>query len=135
MAKNFQQQPLDENELIKIRREKLKGFTDKGVEPFGARYEVSHHAADVRAEFGEIEGEVDAGEVSIAGRLMAIRGHGKASFATLAVANLDVFKPMKLFGQRAERLRQNFKILNANGQLAALCLENLPAQPDYVADV
>ena len=67
MAKNFQQQPLDENELIKIRREKLKGFTDKGVEPFGARYEVSHHAADVRAEFGEIEGEVDAGEVSIAG--------------------------------------------------------------------
>ena len=63
MAKNFQNQTLDENELIKIRREKLKGFIDKGVEPFGARYEVSHHAADVRAEFGEIEGESRQGEL------------------------------------------------------------------------
>ena len=58
MAKNFQQQTTDENELIKIRREKLQGFIDKGVEPFGARYEVTHHAADVRNEFGDIAGEV-----------------------------------------------------------------------------
>ena len=72
MAKNFQQPTLDENELIKIRREKLQGFVDKGVEPFGSRYEITHHAADVRKEFGDIDGEVDAGEVSIAGRLMAI---------------------------------------------------------------
>ena len=74
MAKNLQQ-TTDENELIRIRREKLQSFIDKGVEPFGARYEITHHAADVRREFGDIEGEVDAGEVSIAGRLMAIRGH------------------------------------------------------------
>ena len=85
MAKKFQQQPtLDENELIKIRRDKLQAFVDKGVEPFGSRFEVTHHAADIRAQFGDIEGETDAGEVTIAGRLMAIRGHGKASFATLS---------------------------------------------------
>lgn len=84
MAKNFQQQTLDENDLIKIRRDKLKSFVERGVEPFGSRFEVTHHAADVRNEFGDIAGETDAGEVSIAGRLMAIRGHGKAAFATLA---------------------------------------------------
>lgn len=84
MAKKFQQPTLDENELIKIRRDKLQAFVDKGIEPFGGRFEVTHHAADVRAQFGDIEGETDAGEVTIAGRLMAIRGHGKASFATLA---------------------------------------------------
>ncbi|MBR3747309.1 MAG: lysine--tRNA ligase, partial [Selenomonadaceae bacterium] len=84
MAKNFQQQTLDENDLIKIRRDKLKSFVERGVEPFGSRFEVTHHAADVRAQFGDIAGETDAGEVSIAGRLMAIRGHGKAAFATLA---------------------------------------------------
>ena len=86
MAKNFQQQqqPLDENELIKIRRDKMQGFVDKGVEPFGSRYEVTHHAAQVHQLYDDIEGETDAGEVSIAGRLMAIRGHGKASFATIA---------------------------------------------------
>ena len=77
MAKHFQQQTLDENELIKIRREKLQGFVDKGVEPFGGRFEVTHHTADVRSEFGDIEGETDAGEVTIAGRLMAIRGTAK----------------------------------------------------------
>ena len=84
MAKNFQQQTLNENDLIKIRRDKLRSFVDKGVEPFGSRFEVTHHAANVRNEFGDIAGETDAGEVSIAGRLMAIRGHGKAAFATLA---------------------------------------------------
>ena len=84
MAKNIQQQTTDENELIKIRREKMQGFVDKGVEPFGSRYEVTHHAAQVHELYGDIEGDTDAGEVSIAGRLMAIRGHGKASFATIA---------------------------------------------------
>ena len=83
MAKNIQQ-TTDENELIKVRHEKMKAFIDKGVAPFGHRYDVTHHAADIRKEFGDIEGEVDAGEVSVAGRLMAIRGHGKASFATVA---------------------------------------------------
>ncbi|MBE8955686.1 MAG: lysine--tRNA ligase [Quinella sp. 2Q5] len=84
MAKNFQQQTLDENDLIRIRRDKLNGLIERGVEPFGSRYSVTHHAADIRNEFGDIDGETDAGEVSVAGRLMAIRGHGKASFATLA---------------------------------------------------
>lgn len=94
------QQITDENELIRIRREKLQGFVDKGVEPFGARYEVTHHAADVRAEFGDIEGEVDAGEVSIAGRLMAIRGHGKASFASLAdkTGSIQIYFKLDVLG-------------------------------------
>ncbi|MBQ3435311.1 MAG: lysine--tRNA ligase, partial [Selenomonadaceae bacterium] len=111
MAKNIQQQTTDENELIKIRREKLQGFIDKGVEPFGARYEVTHHAADVRDEFGDIEGENDAGEVSIAGRLMAIRGHGKASFATLAdrSGSIQIYFKLDVLG---EDKYSQFKLLD-----------------------
>lgn len=111
MAKNFQQQTTDENELIKIRREKLQGFIDKGVEPFGMRYEVTHHAADVRAEFGEIEGETDAGEVSIAGRLMAIRGHGKASFASLTdrSGSIQIYFKLDVLG---EEKYSEFKLLD-----------------------
>ncbi|MBR3050284.1 MAG: lysine--tRNA ligase, partial [Selenomonadaceae bacterium] len=111
MAKNFQQQTTDENELIKIRREKLQGFVDKGVEPFGARYEVTHHACDVRKEFGDIEGEVDAGEVSIAGRLMAIRGHGKASFATLTdkSGSIQIYFKLDVLG---EEKYSEFKLLD-----------------------
>ena len=43
MAKEIQQ-PVDENILIQARHEKLQAFIDKGVAPFGHRYEVTHHA-------------------------------------------------------------------------------------------
>ena len=112
MGKKIEQQPtLDENELIKIRREKLQGFVEKGVEPFGSRFEVKNHALDVRAEFGDIEGEVDAGEVTIAGRLMAIRGHGKASFATLAdkSGSIQIYFKLDVLG---EEKYSEFKLLD-----------------------
>ena len=111
MAKKFQQPTLDENELIKIRREKLQSFIDKGVEPFGSRFEVTHHAADVRAQFGDIEGEGDAGEVTIAGRLMAIRGHGKASFATLSdrSGTIQIYFKLDVVG---EEKYSEFKLLD-----------------------
>ena len=104
-------QPLDENELIKVRHEKMQGFIDKGVAPFGHRYDVTHHAADIRAEFGDIEGEEDAGEVKIAGRLMAIRGHGKASFATISdvTGNMQIYFKLDILGE--EKYSQ-FKLLD-----------------------
>ena len=71
------------NEMMQVRREKLKTFEEMGVAPFGHRFEVTHHAEDIRAHFDELEGEFDGPIVKLAGRLMAKRGHGKASFAEL----------------------------------------------------
>ena len=110
MEKNVQQ-PVDENILIQARHEKLQAFIDKGVAPFGHRYEVTHHAADIRAEFGGIENENDAGEVQIAGRLMAIRGHGKASFATIADRSGSIQIYFKLVVLGEEKYSQ-FKLLD-----------------------
>ena len=73
----------DVNEMMKIRLEKLKTFSDMGVAPFGHRYEVTYHAQDIRDRFDELEGEENGPKVRLAGRLMAKRGHGKASFAEL----------------------------------------------------
>lgn len=73
----------DINEMMQIRRDKLKTFADMGVAPFGHRYEVTYHAQDIRDKFDELEGEEDGPKVRLAGRLMAKRGHGKASFAEL----------------------------------------------------
>ncbi len=108
---NLQQPVLDENEIIRVRREKLEAFREKGVAPFGHRYEVSHHSKDVRNEFGNIEGEEEAGEVTMAGRLMAIRGHGKASFATLtdATGPMQVYFKLDVLGE--EKYSQ-FKLLD-----------------------
>ena len=86
MSENKENRPVEQdmNELMKVRRDKLAAFEAKGVAPFGHRFEVSHHAKDVLEQFGHLEGEEQTSEeITIAGRLMAIRGHGKASFSVL----------------------------------------------------
>ncbi len=110
--KNQQVQPLDENELMKIRREKLNAFIEKGVQPFGHRFEVTHHAADIREEFGSLEVEQESSdEVKIAGRIMAIRGHGKASFGVLAdrSGSIQIYFKLDVLGE--EKYSQ-FKLLD-----------------------
>ncbi|MGP1471750.1 MAG: lysine--tRNA ligase [Schwartzia sp. (in: firmicutes)] len=73
--------------MMQLRREKIKTFSDMGVAPFGHRYEVTHHAQDIRDHFDVLEGEEDGPVVRLAGRLTAKRGHGKASFGELMDAS------------------------------------------------
>ena len=82
-----QRSAADLNEMMQLRRDKIKTFTDMRVAPFGHRYEVTHHAQDIRDHFAELEGEEDGPVVRLAGRLTAKRGHGKASFAELMDAS------------------------------------------------
>jgi lysyl-tRNA synthetase class 2 len=67
------------NDQMLIRRQKLEDWRDEGIDPYGHRYERTHVARDILNAFDELEGEI----VSIAGRITAKRGHGKASFADL----------------------------------------------------
>nr|WP_243834362.1 lysine--tRNA ligase [Halanaerobium saccharolyticum] len=69
----------DMNELMLQRREKLSQLKEEKEKAFAEKYEVTHHAAEVEDNFEELEEK----EVKLAGRLMAIRTHGKASFADL----------------------------------------------------
>jgi lysyl-tRNA synthetase class 2 len=74
------------NELLQIRREKLDELRGLGIDPFGKKYEVTHHAGDLFKTHDEQSKEdLDAlsAEVSIAGRIMQKRGMGKAAFAHL----------------------------------------------------
>ena len=68
------------NELLQIRRDKLKELQEAGRDPFVIpKYDVTHHSADVKDNYDEMEGK----EVSIAGRLMSKRVMGKASFCNI----------------------------------------------------
>ncbi|TDP13554.1 lysine--tRNA ligase [Halanaerobium congolense] len=69
----------DMNELMLQRREKLTQLRSRKKKAFAEKYETTHHAAEVEDSFEELEEK----EVKLAGRLMAIRTHGKASFADL----------------------------------------------------
>lgn len=73
----------DLNELMRVRREKLSEMRDKGVEPYGGRFERTHGARDILDGFEELENK----PVVIAGRIMSRRGMGKASFAHIQDAS------------------------------------------------
>jgi lysyl-tRNA synthetase, class II len=77
--------PADTNELVRRRRDKLSAWRGRGVDPFGARFPFTHVAADLQASFREAsEDELKgAGAVSVAGRVVALRHHGKTCFAHL----------------------------------------------------
>lgn len=83
----------DLNQVLRVRREKLKTLQDRGLEPFAYNYDVSHRAADAVMGFEAAEGAgtlSDKGEgevVRVAGRLVAWRGHGKSAFAHLEDAS------------------------------------------------
>lgn len=81
-----EQQEQDINELIKIRIEKLKDLQEKGKDPFQiVKFDNKDNSKDIKEKFVDpVEGS-DAEEVvvSIGGRLMSKRGHGKATFCDL----------------------------------------------------
>lgn len=66
------------NEQMQVRIDKMHKIEEHGWKPFGYRFLYTHRAADIAAQFDELsEKEI---EVKMAGRIMAIRGHGKTCF-------------------------------------------------------
>lgn len=77
MAQQKNGQEQDINQLLKVRREKLKELQDNGKDPFViTKYDVTHHSKDVKDNYASLEGTL----VSVAGRIMSKRVMGKASF-------------------------------------------------------
>lgn len=67
------------HEIDQVRYEKLIHLQSLGITPFGSRYEATHSSK------GVIEGfcEGDEVKISIAGRVVSLREHGKSAFANL----------------------------------------------------
>ena len=65
---------------MRARRDKLDALTAQGVSAYGYGYQRSHLSADALKLLGEAE---EGPEVSVAGRLVAWRAHGKTIFAHL----------------------------------------------------
>jgi lysyl-tRNA synthetase class 2 len=85
------------------RREKLDALRALGVEPFAYRFERTHTAAEALAAFRDgAEGPV----VAVAGRLVALRGHGKTTFAHLAdrSGRLQLYVKLDVVGAEGYRL-------------------------------
>jgi len=76
----------DINELIEQRIRKLEELREMGINPYGEPYDITHHASEIHSLFGEKDAESlekDPVEVSVAGRMVALRSFGKAAFSHL----------------------------------------------------
>ena len=81
-----------ERNLFALRQEKLEAIAALGQSRYPNQYRATQTIPQVRAQWGEVPAEALNGtpeqpapriEVSLAGRIMAIRAQGKAGFATL----------------------------------------------------
>lgn len=77
-------QDIEMNDLLLSRKEKLNTLLEKGVNPFGGRFERTHTTEEMTEEYSHYtKAELAEKEysVTLAGRIMTKRGKGKAGFA------------------------------------------------------
>ena len=99
--------PLDANELMRRRAEKLEAWRRRGVQPFGGRFPVTHRCGDLQARLREAPDDdlKSAGQVNLAGRVIGLRDHGKSCFADL----LDQSGRIQLYA-RADALGEQYAL-------------------------
>ena len=74
------------NDQEQARLDKLPRYEELGVDPFGSRYDWKDRICDIRKNYADLSAEElteKAIPVDVAGRLMAIRRMGKASFVNI----------------------------------------------------
>ncbi len=77
---NNQNVELDENHLIQIRKDKLKELQEQGKNPYEiTKYNRTNSAGEIKSNYEKFEQK----DVSVAGRIIAKRIMGKASFCTI----------------------------------------------------
>ncbi len=103
--------PDTQNELVKARFDKLARLRARGIDPYPHRYERSHTAAEAvllfEAEEKRATEDARTDVVSLAGRIVAFRGMGRATFADL----LDGSGRIQVMFRR-NQLPDTYEVLN-----------------------
>jgi lysyl-tRNA synthetase class 2 len=101
------------SELLKVRREKLQEFKQAGMDPFPYKFERTHTAEQILKEFEKLKGEEESPqEVSLAGRIMAKRGHGKAHFMHIldGTGRIQIYAKLDVLGKEKYELFEKLDI-------------------------
>ena len=110
---------LDE-EIYRIRRDKLKQIEALGQPTYRTRYEFTHTIPQIWAEYDKPAAELEANRVNVrvAGRIMAIRLMGKAGFAHLQQdgKKLQIYVKKDAVGDKGFEL---YKLLDLGDHIGA----------------
>ena len=103
-----------ERNLFALRQDKLRQISELGQQTYPNQFVTSHTLAEVRQKFEQVAPEVLDAErpiVTVAGRIMAIRGQGKAGFAQLQQGGerLQIYVRLDAVGEQGFHL---YKLLD-----------------------
>lgn len=99
---NIQEPEIDMNHLLKIRREKLQELQEKGKDPYElTKYDRTHTSKDIKENYEALEGKT----VKIAGRIIAKRIMGKASFCHIQ----DMYGKIQSYVSTNDLGEENYK--------------------------
>jgi len=85
-------------------KSKLDGLRSIGIEPYAYGYKRTHSSKEVHDGYDGLEGK----EVSVAGRIKAVRGHGKISFIDVydREGKIQVYYALDQVGEDNYKLRE-----------------------------
>lgn len=109
MENNENVEELDLNQLMKIRREKLEELQANGQDPFEiTKYNRTHVSQEIRDNYDELEQK----DVTIAGRIIAKRIMGKASFCTIqdSTGKMQSYVSINDLGEESYKLFKTYDI-------------------------
>lgn len=104
---------MGESDLVRGRLEKLRLWRERGVEPYGLGFSRGDDTAEIKERFASLaDGEESGYRASLAGRLMALRRHGKACFADLEdrEGRLQLMASLDSLGEEGYALFQDLDI-------------------------
>src|SRR5690606_36084124 len=99
----------EQNEVIQARYQKLEQYREMGIDPFGTRFQPTHHAQELLDAYDGLTKEELAQkdvQVRMAGRLMTKRLHGKAGFAHIQ----DLSGRMQIYVRADDVSEKEFRV-------------------------
>ncbi len=108
-------------DILSIRRDKLKALQEKGLKPFGSRFEKTATLSSLKDDFEK--GDIKEGDiVKVAGRLMNLREHGKSFFSDIKdhTAKMQLYTKKDNIGEESWALKDLIDIgdiIGAEGEL------------------
>src|SRR5690554_4409712 len=108
MSDQVLEKELNLNEQMLVRREKLNFLRERGVDPFGKRFDRTHNTKQIKAEFAAYDKEQLEEKnivVRTAGRIMTKRGQGKAGFAHIQ----DQYGQIQIYC-RMDRIGEDYEL-------------------------
>ncbi|MEA1939089.1 MAG: lysine--tRNA ligase [Candidatus Caldatribacteriota bacterium] len=94
-------------EMISMKWKEIEDLKKEGIDPFGQKFIRTHKTGEIIQKYKNLEiGECGKEKVIIAGRMMSLRGHGKAAFADIEDIDgrIQVYIKSNKVGQEAFNL-------------------------------